>query len=319
MGTATFRNLIFLLCPFCVTSCATVIEGPTARVLYEGAPGPLAFHDSTGRQIPSDHEFDKEEGLHYNYIELDKSQAEHIITARSGAMMQRDTLRRQFGYGWLLPDALFLYGLPVFAGVDILSSSIYSFTAPGIHLTKADTMALPAPMTLTLIEAEARRRAEQKLKFELHAGAVMPAMTDFGLPPAYGITAGYHFGSELWAALGYNYATEFKQRLGHAQRIYETELQSIEATVQYAPVKFAYLLAGFGFEHLIFQLASRPDDPEKRFARNLMTGSFGGGLYFGSLFLELRRNLPFVRIETPEGPGQYVHSTHLRGGVFVRL
>jgi hypothetical protein len=320
MSTARCFAILFLFCTsLAAAGCATVIEGPMDRVRYEGGPGALAFYNAEGKQIPSDHEFDDGEGLHFNFIELDKGQSEHVITARHGDLMQRDTLRRKFGYGWLVPNALLIYSFPVFTGIDLLTSSIYSFPPPRLRLAISDSIGLPAPVPLTIVDAETQRRAAQRIMLGLHSGMLTPASDNVGLPPAYGIVGGYHHGDELWTTLGYNYSSKLEQQLGYAQRAYDTEVHSVEATLQYAPIKFGYLLAGIGFDHLVFQLASKPDDPEKRFGRNVMTGGFGAGLTFGSLFVELRRNLALSRIETPEGPGHYVQFTHIRAGVVMRF
>jgi hypothetical protein len=313
-------TILLLLCiGLACASCATVIEGQFERVRYDGGPGELTFYDSSGTQIPSDHEFEPEEKLHFNFIELDKRRSEHIITARHGDLLQRDTLHRRFVYSWLVPDALIIYVSPIFAGIDVLSSSIYSFPAPRVNLTKGDIGFLPAPLSMTLeAEAEKRYRA-QKLLLNLHTGLLMPSFESPSTPPAYGIAGSYRVADDIWTGLGYSYAFDYEQVLGYARRSYKVEAHSIEAGVHYDPFKFAYVLGGVGFQHLIFQLGSRPDDPEKRFGRNVMTASFGAGLYFRSLYLELRRNLALARIETPEGPGHYVQSTHLRAGLAIRF
>ncbi len=320
MSTARNYTIFLLLCVcLAMAGCATVIEGPIDRVQYEGGPGALAFYDAEGKQIPSDHEFDAGVGLHLNFIELDKGKSEHVITARYGDMTQRDTLRRKFGYGWLVPNALLVYSFPVFTGIDVLTSSIYSFPPPRLRLAKSDSPTLPGALPLTLVDAEKQRRAAQRLMLSLHAGVLSPTSDNIGLPPSYGIVGGYHLGHELWTTIGYNYSSHLEQRLGYAQRVYDAEVHSVEATMQYSPVRFGYLLAGIGFDHLVFQLAARPDDVDRRFGRNVMTGSFGAGLTFRSLFVEFRRNLAFAPIETPEGPGHYVQSTHIRAGVVIRF
>jgi hypothetical protein len=153
----------------------------------------------------------------------------------------------------------------------------------------------------------------------LHSGMFSPVIGNFDYPPAYGVSGSYYLGSRLWTTLGYNYSADLEQKLGRAERVYTTTVHSAEATLQYNPLRFAYVLGGVGFDHMIYQLASKQDDPNKRFGRNVMTGSFGAGAYFGGLFLEWRRNFGLAPIETPEGPGHNVQYTHIRFGVVMRF
>jgi hypothetical protein len=164
MRTVTvLRILLLLLLGSVVSSCATVIEGTTDKIRYDGGPGALAFYDDQGKQIPSEHGYDEREDLHYNFIELDKQQEQHVITARFGKMMQQDTLQRKYSYGWLIPNALLIYPFPVFTGIDLLSSSAYSFTAPRLHLSPRDTITLPDPVLVTLKSAAEDRYEKQKV------------------------------------------------------------------------------------------------------------------------------------------------------------
>jgi hypothetical protein len=311
--------LLLLLLGHLVSGCATIIEGSTDRVRYDGGPGRLAFYDRDGKQIPSEYEYDEIYRIHLNYIELDKRVPEHVITARSGNMIQQDTLRRRFSYGWLIPDALLIYPFPAFAGVDILTGSIYSFTPRRSHLAVKDSIDLPEPVIMSLQSVVDRRLESQKIMLAAHTGVMTPFQGSQQLPPSYGASVGYNLGKQLWSTVGYNYSTDLEQHIGQLGRAYATTVHNVEASLQYAPTKYLYGVAGLGFNHLIYELASNREDESKRFGRNVMTGNFGIGATFGGLFFELRRNVALARIETPEGPGHYVQYTHLRFGAAVRF
>jgi hypothetical protein len=314
-----FRFVVFGAICAALAGCASVLEGALDKVQYEGGPGELVFYYADGNQIPSEHEFDAGVNEHYNFIELDKRQKEYVIIARFENMIQRDTLRRHYVYGWLIPNALLIYPLPIFAGIDLLTSSAYAFTPPRLHLTLSDSLGLPDPIVLTLASAENERERRKKVQVSLHTGLLTPVHGTIDMPPAYGLVGGYSLGTGFWAALGYNYSQDLEQKLGRADRIYTTTVHSVEATLQYFPLQYAYLLGCVGFDHLIFQLSTRPEDPGKRFGRNLMTAGLGLGASFGSLFVEWRRNFGLAPIETPEGPGHNVEFTHIRLGVVMRF
>jgi hypothetical protein len=312
------KALLLLLLSIGGSSCATVLDGTTARVTYEGGNGPLVFYDQIGNQIPSEYEF--YDLIHYNYIELSKKHHQHVITARQGNRMQRDTLRREFGYGWLIPNALLIYTFPVFTAVDLITSAIYSFPSQRVHLSEVDSTLHPIEEIKAVIPITEVKPDNRNVQVSLHTGLLSPAHAVSDVPAVFGIHGGYKFYDGLWATLGYTYGMNLEQKLGTTARSYSALVHTTEAAVEYFPVKFAYLTAGFAYDHLVFERTFNFDEEETaRFGRNLIAGNLGGGLYFSGLFLEMRRHFALKRIETPEGPGQDVAFTSVRFGLSIRF
>ena len=313
-----FRPVLLLLFfGSILSSCATMIEGSIDKVRYHGGPGRLAFYTDSGSQLASSYRYDDFLRRHENTIELDKKAPVHIIIARHDDLMQVDTLRREFNYLWLIPNAVPVYAFPVFAMVDILTSSIYSFPDQKVTLHSKTIAGLvdPKPILELAVEPD-----NDNVMLSGYIGILMPVEAQPSGLPSFGGYFGYHLGHRVWGTGGYAFGAQLLQRIGMLQRRYRTNVHSVEIGVNYQPVSFAYLIAGVGYDHMIFERTfGREGEERPRFGRNLPTTKLGLGVYFSGVFLEYRRVMSLGRIETPEGPGHAIAYNTLRFGASLRF